>query len=68
MPGGFAKLGRELEKSSIWAKACIRFKKVEDLPLDLIGEAIKRVPASVYIEFCEASLTRAPKPAGAKQN
>ena len=37
-------------------KACIRFRKIDDLPLELIGEAIKRVPASMYIEFCEASL------------
>lgn len=31
-------------------KACIRFKKLEDIPLDVIGEAIRRVPARVYIE------------------
>ena len=35
-------------------KACIRFKKIEDLPLDLIGEAVRRVPASTYIKFCES--------------
>src|SRR5262245_34994403 len=26
-------------------KSCIRFKKVEDLALDVLGEAIRRVPA-----------------------
>jgi hypothetical protein len=31
-------------------KACIRFKKVDDLPLDVLGEAIRRIPAKVYIE------------------
>lgn len=31
-------------------KACIRFKKVDDLPLDVLGEAIRRLPAKVYIE------------------
>ncbi len=59
----WAKTGKKLDMG----KACIRFKKIEDLPLDLIGEAIRRVSASMYIEFCEASLTGAPKPAGVKQ-
>jgi len=31
-------------------KACIRFKKVDDLPLDVLGEAIRRIPAKVYVE------------------
>jgi hypothetical protein len=31
-------------------KACIRFKKVDDLALDVLGEAIRRVPARLYIE------------------
>lgn len=31
-------------------KSCIRFKKLEDLPLAVIGEAIRRVPAKAYIE------------------
>jgi hypothetical protein len=30
-------------------KACVRFRKVEDLALDVIGEAFKRMPAKVYI-------------------
>jgi hypothetical protein len=34
-------------------KTCIRFRKLEDLPLDVIGEAIRRLPASVYIEHYE---------------
>jgi len=34
-------------------KSCIRFKKLEDLPLDVIGEAIRRVPARKYIETYE---------------
>src|SRR5215471_7081300 len=59
----WAKTGKKLDMG----KACIRFKKVDDLPLDLIGEAIRRVPASKYIEFCEASLERAPKSTGGKQ-
>ena len=51
----WAKTGKKLDMG----KACIRFRKVDELPLDLIGEAIRRVPASKYIEFCEASLDAA---------
>ena len=35
------KSGKKLDAG----KGCIRFKKVDDLPLDVIGEAIRRVPA-----------------------
>ena len=31
-------------------KACIRFKKLDDLALDVLGESIRRVPARLYIE------------------
>jgi hypothetical protein len=58
----WARTGKKLDMG----KACIRFKKVEDLPLEVIGEAIRRVPASVYVEFCEASQARESKTAGGK--
>lgn len=45
----WAKSGRKLDMG----KACIRFRKLEDLPLDVVGEAIRRLPASVYIEQYE---------------
>jgi Domain of unknown function (DU1801) len=51
----WAKTGKKLDMG----KACIRFKKVEDLALDVIGEAIKRVPAKKYIAYCEASASAA---------
>lgn len=37
-------------------KCCIRFKKIEDLDLDLVGEAIRRVPVKAYIEFYERAM------------
>jgi Domain of unknown function (DU1801) len=49
----WAKTGKKLDMG----KSCIRFKKVDDLALDVIGEAIRRVPAKKYIEQCEAALT-----------
>ena len=48
----FAKAGKKLDMG----KCCIRFKKLEDLPLDVIGEAVRRVPAKAYIERYEAAL------------
>jgi hypothetical protein len=48
----WAKTGKKLDMG----KSCIRFKKVEDLALDVIAEAIRRVPAKKYIEQCEAAL------------
>ncbi|MFG0242570.1 MAG: DUF1801 domain-containing protein [Phycisphaerales bacterium JB054] len=49
-------------------KACIRFKKLEDVPLDVVGEAIKRVPVKMYIEHYESVIKQsgARKPAAKK--
>jgi len=50
----WAKSGKKLDMG----KACIRFKKVDDLALDVLGEAIRRVPAKRYIEIYDAALRR----------
>ena len=36
-------------------KACIRFKRLEDLPLDLVGEAIAYSSAEGYIQIYETA-------------
>ena len=36
-------------------KSCVRFRKLEDLPLDLIGEAVARTPMGQWIAVYEAS-------------
>lgn len=36
-------------------KSCLRFKKVQDLPLDLIGEIISQTPVEEYIRQYRAS-------------
>jgi hypothetical protein len=41
----WAKCGKKLDKG----KACIRFKKLADLDLPTLGEAIRRMPAQRYI-------------------
>jgi hypothetical protein len=51
----WAKTGKKLDMG----KSCVRFKKLDDLALDVIGEAIKRVPAKKYIEHCEMALNAA---------
>ena len=48
---GFEAAGKKLDMG----KACVRFKKLDDLPLDLIGQAIARTTVAEYIEGYEAS-------------
>ena len=36
-------------------KSCVRFKSVEDLPLDLVGEAVARTPVDDYIALYETA-------------
>ncbi|MBK7403852.1 MAG: DUF1801 domain-containing protein [Phycisphaerales bacterium] len=51
--GAWAKTGKKLDMG----KSCIRFKRVEDLALDVIGEAIRRVPVETYLERYEKMLS-----------
>ena len=47
----FAESGKKLDMG----KSCVRFKKLEDLPLDVIGETIARIPMEKYIQAYEES-------------
>ena len=47
----FKRAGKKLDIG----KACPRFKNLEDLPLDLIGEAIAAFPVDAYLERYERS-------------
>ena|SRR6266550_3508043 len=47
---GFKKAGKRLDMG----KACIRFRRIEDLPLDVIGESVASVPAEGYIRRYES--------------
>jgi hypothetical protein len=42
----WAETGKRLDMG----KSCVRFKRLEDLPLELIGETIARVPMDAYIQ------------------
>jgi hypothetical protein len=45
----WAETGKKLDMG----KSCVRFKKLEDLPLDVVGEAIARVQPEEYIATYE---------------
>jgi Domain of unknown function (DU1801) len=47
----FRKAGKKLDMG----KSCVRFRKLDDLPLDLIGQVIARTSLEKYIAFYEAS-------------
>lgn len=57
----WAKAGKKLDMG----KSCIRFKRVDDLALDVLGEAIRRVPAKAFIDRYESILAASGKPAKA---
>ena len=41
----YAASGKKLDMG----KSCVRFKRLEDLPLDVVGEAIARTPVDAFI-------------------
>lgn len=47
----YAESGKKLDMG----KSCVRFKKLEDLPLEVIGEAISRTSPEKFIEQYEAA-------------
>jgi hypothetical protein len=50
----WAKTGKKLDMG----KACIRFRKIDDLALDIIGETIAGIPAEKWIATMEALAER----------
>jgi hypothetical protein len=50
----YRKSGKKLDMG----KSCVRFKKLEDLPLELIGRVIARTPPDEWIACYEASRRR----------
>jgi hypothetical protein len=48
----WAKTGKKLDMG----KSCIRFKRLDDMPLALIGQAIKRVPVKKFIQIYESAI------------
>jgi len=50
----WARTGKKLDMG----KSCVRFKKLEDVPLDVVGEAIRRVPCATHVARCTEVLAR----------
>ena len=46
---GFQKAGKKFDMG----KSCLRFKKLEDLPLETIGEVIAAMPVDAYLKRYE---------------
>jgi Domain of unknown function (DU1801) len=47
----YAASGKRLDMG----KSCVRFRRLEDLPLELIGETIARVPVDAYVRHYQAA-------------
>jgi hypothetical protein len=58
------KAGKKLDMG----KSCVRIKKLEDAPLQVIGKAIKRVPVKKHIESYEAVIVDSRRVGGGKGN
>jgi hypothetical protein len=51
---GFTKAGKKLDMG----KACIRFRRAEDLALDAIGKAVAATPVNKFIGYAERGRRR----------
>lgn len=47
----YAETGKRLDMG----KSCVRFKSLDDLPLDVIGETIAKVPIDRYVAYYKAA-------------
>ncbi len=59
----WAKSGKKLDMG----KSCVRFKRIDDLPLKVIGQTIKRVPVKKFIAHYEAAINAVRKPSPRKR-
>jgi len=46
----FAKAGKKLDMG----KSCVRFRRLEDLPLEVVGQVIAKVPVDAFLARYEA--------------
>ncbi len=53
----FVEEWNKADKKLDMGKSCVRFKTLDDVALDVIGRAIKRLPVEQYIEQYERQLT-----------
>jgi Domain of unknown function (DU1801) len=61
----FTKAWKKSGKKLDMGKACVRFKKIEEVPLDVIGQVFARTPVKNYIATVEKALAARGKKAAA---
>ena len=54
LEAGFKAAGKKLDMG----KSCLRFQKLEDLPLDVVGKSVAATPMSAYVEFSKKVANR----------
>jgi hypothetical protein len=54
------KAGKKLDMG----KCCIRFKKLEDVPLDVVADVVKKTTAAEYVATYQRNLDTRQKPSG----
>lgn len=59
----WARTGKKLDMG----KSCIRFKRADDLALDVIAESFRRMPMKKWIEVYEQSMRDRPKKVAARK-
>ena len=59
----WAKTGKKLDMG----KSCVRFKRLDDLALAVVGESIRRVSAREFIKFYESVIKNMRRRSAAKQ-
>ncbi|MBC8326259.1 MAG: DUF1801 domain-containing protein [Verrucomicrobia subdivision 3 bacterium] len=66
----FVKAWEATGKKLNMGKSCVRFKKIEDVALEVVGEAVRRISMKDYIAGYEASLAqnKSGKKVGAKRS
>jgi hypothetical protein len=60
----FRKAWQATGKKLDMGKACVRIKKLEDVPLDVIGQVIARTPVNKYIAAVEKAVATRKRKSG----
>ena len=60
----FCQAWTDAGKKLSMGKSCVRFKKLDDVPLNVVAQAVKRYPVKKFIQQYEKALQDAPPPKG----
>lgn len=54
----FEEACRAAGKRMDMGKSCVRFRRLDDLPLDVIGDAVARYPVEAFVDLCRRARRR----------